>query len=346
MLNPYIIGWIASDGHVEDKYWVINQTEKNSEILHKINEFFSLSGVITKQTNRENSYGKNPMYTLRVKNIDDILLLSNWGIPCGNKTYSLQFPEDKYKKDIWLYLRGFFEGDGSISSPKNNSLRVEIISNIVWLEKCCKFLRNEGFNPFISLDKRHDGIGNVILRRRNQIFQFFNNLYGKTPNIFMEDKYKKFVSLLEKFPILDIERKYLSDDDKDKIAKELLSGEDVKKLSVKYACSPHPIWKIKRKITGDRYSLIKVRDEKILNLLKSGFTFEQIREKIKCGYRAIKKVRDINFPSEEEQLKEKYKKIEEYIKDGKNVKEIASELHCSFCRIAQIRRNIKNENKY
>jgi uncharacterized protein YerC len=237
-VHPYLAGFVASDGHVAKYRWSIAQSHKSSDILRKILIFFP-EGVLKPTRGSENRYSGELSYTLVYKKDKDSNPFEKWGIPEGNKTYTLRFPQEKSEKDIFLYLRAFFEGDGSIYVDKIYP-RVQICSNRQWCEGCMKFLDSVEIRSYIQNDKRHPGISNLIIRRVNAVHDFFNKIYEDPIPLFMDRKYYKWLEIQNKYPkIKERKLKYNpTQKEKDYIIESLIKGdrpfEISKRLCINY----------------------------------------------------------------------------------------------------------------
>lgn len=127
--NPdmaWLLGFLAADGTVRQKNnnIKIGLSSKDEEILFKIKNLLELtnSSVTHYETNK--GYDVSELaWTCKQHKID----LARYGI-VPNKTFCLKPPYDldeKYYKD---YIRGYFDGDGSISINSGKYLRFSIVS--------------------------------------------------------------------------------------------------------------------------------------------------------------------------------------------------------------------------
>jgi intein/homing endonuclease len=113
--KAYILGFIYADGSVYKNYLSIWLAIKDVEILDFIKEKLDYGGIIYNSYNKK----KNKKYVgLTISSNKIVSDLNKFGI-INNKTYqskTLPIYNKKYEK---AFLRGFFDGDGSIYS--NNS---------------------------------------------------------------------------------------------------------------------------------------------------------------------------------------------------------------------------------
>lgn len=132
----YIFGLFCSDGHVSSKkdYCSIHLHSKDKYILEKIKEVIGSNYPIADTKNAS---------LFRVYNKILCTDLVNLGCP-PRKSLTLKFPDvpDQY---LPHFVRGFFDGDGSIYFNKPNTIKVSFIASKHFIEtlqkKLNKFLR-------------------------------------------------------------------------------------------------------------------------------------------------------------------------------------------------------------
>ena len=107
-----------------------------------------------------------------------------------NKTWYLEFPDflDRFLKPH--FVRGFFDGDGSIYKRNNRDLfSVVIVSNKGFLDGLKKYLDDNDIITFIS---RNSSIYGLNCKRKSSVMDFMDLIY-KDSTVKMERKYKKFL---------------------------------------------------------------------------------------------------------------------------------------------------------
>lgn len=109
--KAYLLGMIASDGHVGKNSIAISLHKKDVDILQKIKDQIDNSLIITLHKTR-------PMVTLTLNSkemCDDVRF--HLGIGLGRKAYKIQYP--MLRTDLHNhFIRGFFDGDGSIQKER------------------------------------------------------------------------------------------------------------------------------------------------------------------------------------------------------------------------------------
>ena len=193
--QAYIIGFLGADGNISSKDNRIDLElfPADYEILEKIREELGLERPI-KIYECANGYIKNKLYFHSAQIKKDLM---NYGL-VPNKTYSkdYHFPyilEDKYIID---YIRGLFDGDGSVKMT-GNSLTFQIdSSNKMILRHIQNFLlQNYCIGTEISEQKKK----NVILYRLYCYGENAKAIYRilYTPNsLFLKRKKDKWEELI------------------------------------------------------------------------------------------------------------------------------------------------------
>lgn len=115
--NAWAYGWLITDGHIRDKYVDLTLQTADEDVLLKLKELLHFNG---------NLYDHNKNHkTLRIYNRDLVNSLYRLGIPTKDKTFNCRFPDipNEFMRD---FIRGTFEGDGSISISKTHDLKVSV----------------------------------------------------------------------------------------------------------------------------------------------------------------------------------------------------------------------------
>jgi uncharacterized protein YerC len=303
---------------------MVSQSHKGVDVLWKILKIFP--GGKLKRLNRIKGYSQELSYNLIYKKYKGINPFEDWKIPEGKKSYILGFPNNKTADEIFLYLRGFFDGDGSIHFEKNKYPRVQIISNRFWCEECEKFLQFHNIKCYLHDDKRHAGLTNLIVRRINSVHNFFDKIYENDIPLFLDRKYYRWLEIKSCRPRFVNERRSklkLNQEDLINIEKELLLGKRICDLEGKYR-NERTIYGVLKNI-GGREIINQKKEEKILNLVIKGKTCRDLvkeghnREKV---YRIFKKVKN-NFHRQGISLSSEIKvKIINMLNSKKTVKDI------------------------
>ncbi len=186
--KAYILGFIYADGYITGTKFGIKQSKKDYEILEKIRKALKSEHKIGIYINNNGYINGNEYCSFivdRKKIVDDLISL---GV-CENKSKILKFPNYNQvpKKMINHFIRGYFDGDGSVYLSNNH-----IYSNFTGTENVLinikKELNDLGLNTKASIRKYPEkDIYDFKLGGENIMKKFYHILYdGAT--IFMNRK--------------------------------------------------------------------------------------------------------------------------------------------------------------
>lgn len=122
--SAWMYGWVVTDGFVDNKrgQLKIALNTKDKDVLEKFKEMLHFTGNI-----RDSVLGdgrKSSTLTIcRAKICKDIFKL---GLAKENKTFNTTFPNVLPDEFYWDFIRGVFEGDGSIRHRTGNTDALDI----------------------------------------------------------------------------------------------------------------------------------------------------------------------------------------------------------------------------
>lgn len=203
----YILGFYIADGCLNGNKFVITLNEKDKEILEKIRDYMSpiTKLIYKKETINKQGIVSHPMYSFAFTCKEIVNCLENLGLG-KNKTYLSKSIKNVVPRELmWDFIRGYWDGDGCISSSnviKNvketsyNYINIgfTIISkdpNI--LNEMNEFFMEEGINTHVYPDNK----GNYLVgtHSKSEIEKIYNKLYTSS-NLFMERKRIKFNEIM------------------------------------------------------------------------------------------------------------------------------------------------------
>ena len=173
--KAYTLGFIAADGG-RDRNWgiKIGLHPKDADILHKIAKAMDCSYVPKLVEN-------NTRVRLTFYDIDTVQDLERYGI-IERKTFTLPFAQNVPEDMLRHYLRGIFDGDGSVGKQARLVTGSEPFYRgfLAWYEKRYGRLpwhKQEG-NKFRLVFNRPDGVfirwmydnAAIVLDRKNKLF--------------------------------------------------------------------------------------------------------------------------------------------------------------------------------
>lgn len=116
----WVLGFLASDGNIrkDNNTIKIALSRKDREILVRIKELIEIENEVKDYTTYDGYDCSSLIWTSAQQKVD----LAKYGI-IPNKTFILK-PPYALKKEFWIdYIRGYFDGDGSINLIKNSNGR-------------------------------------------------------------------------------------------------------------------------------------------------------------------------------------------------------------------------------
>lgn len=202
--KAYVLGFIYADGcnSIERNAVIINLKETDKDILLKITTLVQPTKPLmyidtSEQIKKEGYENSKNQYRMVIQNKHISQRLIELG--CGKaKTHNLVFPTGiqvpKYLQRH--FIRGYFDGDGSISGNKQKQF--SITGNEKFLESIQKILINDLYFSKTKLDKRwkdsKDNIKSLRYCGINQCIKFRDWLY-KDATLYLERKKELFYSV-------------------------------------------------------------------------------------------------------------------------------------------------------
>ena len=193
----YLLGFLASDGTVDKKNnrIKISLSSIDKEFLVKIKEELKYEGDIFNYITSNGFSVSELTFTSQQIKKD----LARYNI-VPNKTLTFKFPKNLNKK-YWIdFIRGYFDGDGSVSTAGNNAIRWQICSatkNV--LETIVDFFYEEYHIKKVSIleQPRKNNTLYYFQYSTNATKEIFSILYKKN-SLKLPRKYLKFKELIMK----------------------------------------------------------------------------------------------------------------------------------------------------
>jgi len=190
--KAYFLGILFADGNVHSKYNAITLKLTNNdgekELLNKLNELISKDNLIYYYDNdivlKFSSY--------QIKND----LIRYGCIP--NKSLKIEFPNNIDLIYYPHFIRGYFDGDGSIFRYRNDFV-IAIVSTRMLCEKIKEIINDINIDGKIihelKMLKSNNNITTTLIYKGNRrILKVLNWLYRDT-TIYLSRKYKKYLEL-------------------------------------------------------------------------------------------------------------------------------------------------------
>lgn len=192
--DAYILGLIFSDGNLYRNCIEISLHHKDKQILSDISKYVYGSEILgyrkgKKMTSNGKVYNCAPQYRFKITSKEIVNKLRPIGLK-ENKSLTLQYPkiEPKFDRD---FIRGYFDGDGSISVPKiKSNSRVNFVGSHDFCESLTNKLK-EYLDVNISLKQKTNNVSSVNIYGRLQVMEFYNWLY-QNDDLKLKRKYERF----------------------------------------------------------------------------------------------------------------------------------------------------------
>lgn len=191
----YLIGFLHADGHLYETTrnrgkLSIEVDETDNDIIIKVQNL--IGGTIRKR-NRETNFGQNSSVILTQCGLETRKFLKSKGMIAGKKSLIISAPS---KLSFNHYLRGYFDGDGSLGFTKNNEPFISFcVSSEKLKDQILTFLNEKlGITKNLKRNKR-DKVYNIVVKNEGAIG--LGKLMYKRSSIFLDRKKKKFNSLLK-----------------------------------------------------------------------------------------------------------------------------------------------------
>lgn len=194
--KAYWLGFIFADGGIEESSNTlrINLSSKDEEHLYKFKNFIQ---AFNTEIKRNDKIENDKIYKISYFGISDKKLikdLKKYGC-VSNKTYKLDFPSSNLvpKNLIYHFVRGFFDGDGSIyTDDKRNRLCLNFTGTELMLNGIKKVLKKD------NLKLENKGKYSVLhIDGNKQVVDILNKIYkDSNSEIELTRKKQKFHDFL------------------------------------------------------------------------------------------------------------------------------------------------------
>jgi hypothetical protein len=185
----YYLGWIWADGNISDgKLQLGCATEDEELILGFVNSVESKHKIIRKEAGKHKkgyniaAYTKISVYSQVM--INDLIDLH--GI-LPRKTYlNPDFPNIP-KEFVPHFIRGYFDGDGSIYKTKNK-IGISIVGTKIFMEGMCKYLMPIEFLRHNKNTETKNAAWYIDYNSKPEVLSFLNYIYCGEPYLSRKKK--------------------------------------------------------------------------------------------------------------------------------------------------------------
>jgi hypothetical protein len=115
--KAYLLGWIASDGSISNGTIMIEIKDVDIDILEILRDNICKSVPITRRYNGSMDSIRLSIHSKKI--VEDVCDLLD--IVPGKKSRTVKFPDEISNDLKWHFIRGLFDGDGTIRKMKDNN---------------------------------------------------------------------------------------------------------------------------------------------------------------------------------------------------------------------------------
>lgn len=197
-VKAYILGFLYADGNAHKKHYHIKLKlqEKDKNILERMKKEIGIDNTL--HFSQKTKASHQNQYSLIISNKVIYHDLMSHGI-VPNKTFILTFPYWLDKKLNRHFIRGYFDGDGSIYVGKTwtSSLEWMVMGTTKMCESIRDILREEASVEKCVIQhefKCTEGIDRLRVRSRKNILKIFSWMY-RDSDIYLKRKFDKFLKI-------------------------------------------------------------------------------------------------------------------------------------------------------
>ena len=191
--KAYFLGFLFADGNVYKTQLSLSLQEKDKYILELLREELkSNHPIILKAYNSKNINWSN-QYSYTIKNKHVVSTLHDYGL-VPRKSYHLEFPSIIPDQLISHFIRGYFDGNGSIpSNPNEKRVNISAPTDFgMYLKSFCE----KTLNIHISVSTPHQNqyVKEFRISGRNQAKRFLDFIYYDA-TLYLKRKYDLYLKI-------------------------------------------------------------------------------------------------------------------------------------------------------
>ncbi len=208
--KAYIYGFLLADGCVVDNKLILKLSEKDGYMVEKINNLLQNGRPVRYVKNISCPSISNPAKRYQCKNAYELIVtsrniynkLNEYGL-VPNKTDKIRFPTWMNKELISHFVRGFWDGDGTISiyKPSNKKYKTFVayevsfvMKNEIFCDELKKFLE---IKLKIQIKKRKkNGIFELSILKNKEKKIFLDWIF-QNKTLYLTRKYERYLQFLK-----------------------------------------------------------------------------------------------------------------------------------------------------
>jgi DNA-binding transcriptional regulator WhiA len=199
--KAYFLGYLYADGAIykskHGSYFHLTLQERDKHILESFKKMLKTNIGLRRRQGK----GQDILMINSKKMVEDLIKLGCM----PNKSFKINFPTFEIipEKLMPHFIRGYFDGDGSISwNPKNYRVAAKIISNVDFCDAMQHFLSHQCkiskfyVNKVFETKAGNQFYTNIEFGGYENIKKFYNYIYKKS-SVFLSRKKEVFESYLK-----------------------------------------------------------------------------------------------------------------------------------------------------
>ncbi len=204
--KAYVLGLICSDGSIDNNGYAFSFISKDLDLIKLFKKTIKSDHKICKVESNDKRTNKiYTRYTIHICSKYMVSSLKNIGVS-NNKSFSCKMPKIPNHL-FWHFLRGLFDGDGSISkesASKEGRIRFKLIGSTSMIEDIKTILNKYRLSDTkISRSKYFNEVGSIssiLYYSYDDLKLIFDKMYDDSDGLRLERKYNIF-STLKKYEI-------------------------------------------------------------------------------------------------------------------------------------------------
>lgn len=202
--KAYILGLLYADGYNNTSIHAVRLKlqKEDKRILEDISKEIEYTGPLTLDKRSEDNINWKDICILDIRSAYMSNILNKLGM-CQNKSLILQFPDWLDEGLYSHFIRGYFDGDGSVyCHERKMNWNVSVVSTKSFCNSIKSIIEDTiGVHVHIRIDgRRNDITSDIRIGGNRQVLKFLDWIYNDA-DLKIERKYKKYQQLVDYYNI-------------------------------------------------------------------------------------------------------------------------------------------------
>lgn len=194
----YFTGLVSTDGHMQrvvdrSHYRLAIYTSEKEEVELISKLIFQLFNYNASINPRKTGFANSRInYEIYISKKDIVMFVNSLGIPFGAKSANFRLPKKllEDEKFIWDYIRGVFDGDGSIIFSGKDHIFKITSGSLLFLEDLRKIFMDKGFTKFKIWKDKRGNIWDLRNNTKSEISKLYEKIYNNASFFYPRKKLK------------------------------------------------------------------------------------------------------------------------------------------------------------